>query len=147
MIIIAEKINASNKRVRNAIIERDSEYIKELAQKETPLADYIDCNVATGRGGTEGEAEDMEWAIGLIQQVSDKPISLDSTDPGVIEAGLKKCNKPPMINSVASKNESLDRILSIAKKSGASVIGLAMSDEISGDPGVRLGGGQARNAR
>ncbi len=51
MLIIGELINATRKKVREAIVNKDGKYLKELARKQEEAgAHYIDVNAATGRG-------------------------------------------------------------------------------------------------
>ena len=85
MLVIGERINATNKAVAEAIGKRDSTFIQQLASAQVAAgADYIDVNA--GRGHAEYEAADMEWLTEIVQDVIDKPLVIDSADPKVIEA-------------------------------------------------------------
>jgi len=71
----------------------------------------------------------MKWLVEVTQEASDLPLCLDSTDYDAIEAGLKLCKQPAMINSVPAVQEKMDRVFSLASEYNAEVIGLAMSEE------------------
>jgi len=105
MIVIGELINATRKKVREAVINHDEEVIKNRAAAQAEAgADYIDVNVGTGKGETKEEIENMKWAVNAVQQVTDKPISVDSPDNEVIRAGLEVCaqGKKHFVNSVTA---------------------------------------------
>ena len=60
MIVIGERINASNKSVGEAITNRDSTRISELARAQAEAgANYIDVNTGTGKYEHEQEKEAM----------------------------------------------------------------------------------------
>ena len=81
MIVIAELVNATRKKVRQAVLDRDADLIKKLVidQKEAG-GDFIDINVGTGKGDQADEIESMKWAVGLALEAGgdDVCISVDS---------------------------------------------------------------------
>ncbi|MDR1028506.1 MAG: methyltetrahydrofolate cobalamin methyltransferase, partial [Clostridiales Family XIII bacterium] len=82
MIIIGEKINGFIPATLKAINEKDEDYIKSLAIKQTEFgAAYIDVCAGTA---PEVEKETMEWLIGLVQDTVETPICLDSSDVNII---------------------------------------------------------------
>ncbi len=128
MLIIGENINASNKSVAEAIARRDREFIEVLARAQaTAGADFIDVNAATGHGSRQGEAVNMEWLVEVVQAATDKPLAIDSDDPGVIEAALDKCQgKKLIINSVTAEPARLASIGSLAAEHQAWLVALTM---------------------
>ena len=91
MLVIGERINASNSSVTEAIITRNEGYIAGLAKAQADAgADFIDVNVGTGKQSRQEQMADMEWAVETVQAATDKPLTIDSESPNVIEAGLKK---------------------------------------------------------
>jgi 5-methyltetrahydrofolate--homocysteine methyltransferase len=78
----------------------------------------------------------MLHAVKGIQEAVDVPISIDSTNPAAIEAGLKNFVGRPLINSTTGEAKNLDIILPLAKKYGAAVLGLCL-DENGIPPGRR----------
>ena len=131
MIVIGERINASNKSIGEAIINRDSAYITGLAQKETRAgADFIDVNTGTGKYEYEQEKAAMKWLVATAQAATDKPLAIDSEHPEVIRAGLEEYSgEEIMINSVTAEPEKLEAIGPMAAKYNAWLIALAMGSE------------------
>ena len=68
----------------------------------------------------------MPRVIKKVQEYSDLPIQIDSSDAEAIEAGARYVNGIPLINSVNGEEEVMARVFPIAKKYGAVVLGLAM---------------------
>ncbi|UCD83872.1 MAG: dihydropteroate synthase [Deltaproteobacteria bacterium] len=131
MLIIGEKINASRKPVAEALGRRDTAFITGLAKQQVEAgADYIDLNVATGSGSAEEEVLIMEWAVETLQASLETPLTLDSSNPKVIAAGLRKHkNGVPMINSVSAEPEKMESLLPLAKEFDALIVALAMGKE------------------
>jgi cobalamin-dependent methionine synthase I len=127
MIIIGEKINGTIADVRNAILDRDAEYIASLVRSQDDAgADYIDVNVGTGIGD---EREAMAWAIEVVRATTDLPICVDSPDPCVIEAGLALCaEQKPFINSVTGSERSMELVLPMAARYDCPLVALPMDD-------------------
>ena len=109
MIIIGEKINATLSSMKAIIQNRDANAILELARRQADAgASFIDVNVGTGVGSREDEIDAMEWAVAAIQVEVETPLSIDSADPAVLEAGLKARNgKPALVNSTKAEKDSL----------------------------------------
>jgi 5-methyltetrahydrofolate corrinoid/iron sulfur protein methyltransferase len=66
----------------------------------------------------------MHWLVNTVQEVADKPLSLDTTNSVATEAGLKACKGKVLINSVSLQPERLEAILPLTRKYNADVIGL-----------------------
>jgi 5-methyltetrahydrofolate--homocysteine methyltransferase len=126
MLIVGERINATRKRVGEAVQNRDAEHIKAEAVKQVEAgADFIDVN-----GGIPGkETEFLPWLVDVVQEVVDVPLCLDSADADAIEAALPKCSQPPMINSITFERERLEKVTPLVKEHGARVIALCLSDD------------------
>ena len=123
--VIGERINPTGKkRFKEALLAHDVDYILGQAVEQIHAgAEILDVNV--GLPGID-EKEMMVTAVKAIQSVCDTPLQLDSTIPGVLEAGLRVYNGKPIVNSVNGEDDSLDTILPIVKKYGASVVGLTL---------------------
>ena len=78
MLVIGELINATRKKVGAAVEKRDADFIRDLARRQAEAgADILDVN-----GGVPGrEVESLEWLIGVVQEATDLPLSIDSSDP------------------------------------------------------------------
>lgn len=136
MLIIGERINGMFKKVAEAIRNNDKKIIQEIALRQVEYgADMLDVNV--GPSAAEPVSA-MEWLVKTIQEVTDVPLSIDSAKPEVIEAGLKLAGKKPMINSTTAEIAKLNAFLPLAKKFGASIIGLTMDEKgVPGDASRR----------
>ncbi len=128
MLVIGEKINASNRSVGEAIVKRDSEFVANLARAQAAAgADFIDVNSGTGYGSSQQETAAVEWLVEVVQAATDKPLSIDSESPDVIEAALLKYRgEKVIINSVTAERSRLDSIGPLAAKRQAWLIALAM---------------------
>ncbi len=129
MLIIGEKINATSKRVAEAIINKDAAFIQELARRQVEAgADYIDVNAGTGQG-IDQEISDLKWAIDVVREAVDAPLCLDSSDPQALtEAMNHYSGSQTIINSVNAEAERLDPIGRVAAERGTGVIALVMGE-------------------
>ena len=119
MILIGENIQILSKVVSNALKEKDEKPLQELAIKQAKAgADYIDLNVGPARK----DPEVMKWLAEVIQEVVNKPLSLDTTNPVAMEAGLSVCKIPPLINSASGKQESKEKMLPLAAKYNCDIV-------------------------
>lgn len=129
MIIIGELINGTRKAVKQAIADKNAEFIADLAVRQAEAgADFIDCNP-----GTTGEAEitDMEWLVQVVQGATDKPIAFDSPNPLALRRAFEiyEGKQTPMINSVTLEAERIQNTLPVIVESGANCVALALGDD------------------
>ena len=122
MILIAENINVMSQTIGPALKERRAEPIQALAKAETAAGvHYLDLNIGPSK---KFGHELMPWLVGIVQEVSDLPLSLDTTNVMAIEEGLKLCKKRPIINSISLQPERIEQTLPLVKKYNAEMIGL-----------------------
>ena len=127
MIFIAETINGLHPRIYQFILERSKEPIQDLARLQAQGgADYIDLNTGTA---WLRPAEVMVWLVHTVQEAVPTPLAIDSRRFDVIEAGLRACRNPAMINSTSGEKEKLDRFMDLAARHGAAVVGLTMDEQ------------------
>ncbi len=127
MKIIGEKINGTRKRVAQAIVERDAEFIKDLATKQTEAGStWLDVNAGTH---PDREPDDLIWLIETIQTAVDTPLSLDSANPKALDIAIRTVNKTPLINSISGEPDRLEKILPLVAEYGCEVIALAMDEK------------------
>jgi 5-methyltetrahydrofolate corrinoid/iron sulfur protein methyltransferase len=127
MILIAESINIMSKTLGPAMRERNPGPIQEMARAETEAgADYLDVNIGPARKAGD---ELMQWVVETVQAVSDLPLSLDTTNPVAMEAGLKVCKSRPLINSISLQPDRLESELPFVTKYNADMIGLLWGAE------------------
>jgi len=122
MICIAESINIMSQTLGPAMRERNAKPIQEMAKAETEAgADYLDINIGPARKGGD---ELMDWVVNTVQEVSDLPLSLDTTNLVAMEAGLKVCKNKALVNSISLQPNRLEKGLPMVQKYGADMIGL-----------------------
>ncbi len=99
MILIGENINIMSRTIGPAIRERNAKPIQDLAVAEASAGvHYLDLNIGPARKAGD---EMMAWVVSTVQSVCDKPLSLDTTNPIALEAGLKVAKGNALINSVS----------------------------------------------
>jgi cobalamin-dependent methionine synthase I len=124
---VGENINIMSKTIGPAIKERRAEPILEMARHQEKVGiDYLDLNIGPSRKAGE---EVMDWLVRVVQEVVPKPLSLDTTNPAAMEAGLKIHKGKALINSVSLQPERLEKVLPMAKTYNAHVIGLLWGKE------------------
>jgi len=125
MLRIGENLNVMIKRIGAAMKARDPKPIQEMAVAETEAGvDYIDINLGPARKAGD---ELMTWVVNTVQEVTDTPLCLDTTNAVAMEAGLKvaKHDKAkPIINSVDARPERMEVLLPMAGKYDAAVVAL-----------------------
>ena len=122
MILIAESINIMSKTLGPAMRERNPKPIQEMALAEAAAgANYLDINIGPARRNGD---ELMVWMVNTVQAVTSLPLSLDTTNPVAMEAGLKVCRSRALINSISLQPDRLEKGLPLVKKYNASMIGL-----------------------
>ncbi|MCI2424999.1 dihydropteroate synthase [Candidatus Acetothermia bacterium] len=127
MILIGENINIMSKITAQALKDKDPQPIQNLAIAQTKAGvDYLDLNLGPARKNGD---EQMEWLVKIIQAVTKLPLSLDTTNPIAMEAGLAVCRNKVLINSASGKQESIEKMLPLAVKYSAEVIISVLNDE------------------
>ncbi len=125
MILIGESINVMSQTIGPALKERNPQPIQKLAKAEVETGvDYLDLNIGPARKAGD---ELMTWAVNTVQEVTDLPLSLDTTNPVAMEAGLKVHKGKALINSISLTR--MDEELPLAKKYDACMIGLLWGKE------------------
>lgn len=127
MVLIGENMNIMSKTIGPALKERNPKPIQELARAEAEAGvDYLDINIGPARKAGD---ELMEWAVNVVQEVSDKPLALDTTNPVAMEAGLKVHKGKALINSISLQPERLEQGLPLVTKYNAAMVGLLWGTE------------------
>jgi len=126
VLILGENIHVIAKAVNQAVKARDAKPIQDLAIEQVKAgADYIDLNLGPLSKNPE---ETIQWVVNTVQDIIDKPLSLDTLNPIAMEAGLKICKKKPLINSASGKKEQKEGILPLAQKYNCNIIISVIND-------------------
>jgi 5-methyltetrahydrofolate corrinoid/iron sulfur protein methyltransferase len=71
----------------------------------------------------------MAFVVNAVQEVTDLPLALDTTNVEAIEAGLKVAKRDkgkPIINSVSARPERMEALLPLAKQYDAGIVALLL---------------------
>jgi len=125
MILIGENINIMSQTIGPAMSGRTPQPIQELAKAEVETGvDYLDLNIGPARKAGD---ELMSWVVRTVQEVTDKPLSLDTTNTVAMEAGLKEHKGKALINSISPAR--IEEGLPLVTRYNASMIGLLWGKE------------------
>lgn len=126
--IIGERINPTGKKLfKEALRNNDLDYILTQGIEQVNAgADILDVNVGLPE---IDEEKMMVRAVKGLQGVVDVPLQIDSTIPQVLESALRVYSGKPIVNSVNGEEKSLDTVLPLVKKYGASVVGLTLDKD------------------
>ena len=136
--LIGERINPTGKkRLKQALIEHDMDYIMKIAIEQADAgADILDINVGIPN---INEASLMAEVVQAVQSVVGLPLMIDSSRADAIEAGLRYACGKAIINSVSADDGKLEQILPLARKYGAAVVGLTMEKKLPMTVEERIG--------
>ena len=126
-LIVGERINPTGKkRLAQEIKEGKTALTRKEAKGQTAEGAHI-LDVNVGVPGID-ETKAIERSVFAVNENSQLPIVLDSTDPAVLEAGLKAADGKVLINSVSGEEKKLETILPLVKRYGTAVLGLTLDD-------------------
>jgi len=128
--LTGENLNVMSKVLGPAMKNRDAGPLQEMAKKQTEAGvDFIDLNIGPAR---KGGPEMMEWIVKTVQEVTDLPLFLDTSNVDAMEAGLKvyevKKGKA-IINSVMARPERIEALIPLAAKYNAGIVALLWGPE------------------
>lgn len=132
-LAIGEKTNANgSKAFRDALLADDWQSCVEIARDQIRDGAHM-LDLSVDYVGRDGVA-DMSKLAHLFATSSTLPIVLDSTEPLVLEAGLKQLGGRSVINSVnfedgQGENSRFSKIMPLVKEHGAAVIALTIDEE------------------
>ncbi len=128
--VVAENLNIMSKYTGNAMREKDPKPIQEWAVKLTEKgADLLDLNLGPAR---KGGPEMMQWLVKTVQEVTDLPLFLDTTNSEAIEAGLQVYQNKTgraVINSIMATPERMALQMPLVNKYGCDMVGLMWGPE------------------
>jgi 5-methyltetrahydrofolate--homocysteine methyltransferase len=131
MIIIGEKINGSIPSTAKAIAEKNADYIRNLAKKQSQArAGFIDVCASVA---PDAEYETLKWLIGLVQEVTDTPVSIDSPNAKIFAEAIPLCKKPGLINSVSMEGDKIEQVFPLIAGTAWGCVALLCDD--TGIPG------------
>ena len=121
---IAESINIMGTRTGKAMKARDPGPIQLMANEEVANeADFLDLNIGPAR---KDGAELMPWIVRLVEETTDCPLSLDTTNADALIAGMKAARNPKnhVMNSISLQPGRMKKLIPVAAETGCNVVGL-----------------------
>ena len=138
-LAIGERTNANgSKAFRDAMLESRYDECVQIARAQTRDGAHL-LDVCVDYVGRDGAA-DMRAVVSRLATAATLPLVLDSTEPGVIEAGLELTGGRSVVNSVNYEDgdgpdSRIARVMPLVREHGAAVIALTIDEQ-----------GQARTA-
>ena len=125
--LIGERINPTGKkRFKQALIERDMDYIlQEAIRQEEQGAQILDVNVGLP---DINEVEMLCRAVEEIQAVVTCPLQIDTSNAAAMETALRRYNGKAMINSVNGNEDVMRAVFPLVKKYGGVVVALTLDE-------------------
>ena len=143
--IIGERINPTGRKRLSLELQNDnfSTVEQDVLNQVKCGAHILDVNAGVVYNNNPDpnitEPPLIKKLINLVQSLTDVPISIDSSVPAALEAGLEAANGRPLLNSVTGEEERLEKILPLVKKYNVPVVAISNDDTgISEDPEVRF---------
>jgi 5-methyltetrahydrofolate--homocysteine methyltransferase len=137
-VVIGERINPTG---RTKLAEEmaagnfDTVVADAIAQVEAG-AQMLDVNAGIPLAD---EPAILAQAIRLVQEVTDVPLSIDSSIVAALESGLAAYQGKALVNSVTGEEDRLESVLPLVAKHGAAVVAITNDESgISEDPDVRF---------
>lgn len=137
-VIIGERINPTGrKKVLTALQAGNFDIVRQDAADQVAAGAAV-LDVNAGVPGAD-EAALLKQMMGIVMDVTDVPLCIDTADPQALEAALSVYNGRALVNSVNGEERSLKAVLPLVKEHNVAVIGLCMDDDgIPETPADRL---------
>ena len=128
MILIGENIHIISTSVKEAYLNKDEKFFKNLISLQDNM-EYVDLNVGPAKGDFSGI---LPWLTNLVQKYSpQKGISFDTTNFEEMVNGFEtfKNSSNAFINSTSSDEEKFEKLSNLALKKNCNIIALTLSKE------------------
>lgn len=109
------------------------------ARQEASDASFLDVNVDEFSTDIEERCRAIRWVAQIVQAKSRLPLSIDSSNPAILRAGLEACDKNrgrPMVNSVSLERQ--DAIGTSAEFNAVVIASAAGEKDLPADTAQRL---------
>jgi 5-methyltetrahydrofolate--homocysteine methyltransferase len=125
--LIGERINPTGKKAFTAeLLAGKTAYIRREATGQVAAGAHL-LDVNCGAPGVD-EAASLERAVYAVTGACPAPLVIDTSDLEALERGLKAADGKVLINSVNGEAKSLKKVLPLARRYGAAVIGLTLDE-------------------
>lgn len=136
--IIGERINPTRrKKLAESMAQGDFSVVQEDARRQVEAGAHV-LDVNAGIPGVDEPAL-LRGAVQAVMEVVDAPLCIDTANPEALEAALAVYPGKALINSTTAEEKMMTRVLPLAKKYGAAVIGVITDENgIPASPEARL---------
>jgi len=126
-VIVGERINPTGKKkCKEALLSGDSQFVLDEAEKQIAAgAHVLDVNV--GLPGID-EKQVMSDTVFLLQKTFTCPLQIDSSEPDVLAAAMRRYNGKPLVNSVNGKQHVMDAVFPLVQKYGGGIVALCIDE-------------------
>lgn len=126
-LVVGERINPAGKEKMQREIQQQKFALveKEARLQKDDGAEVLDINVSVALGEEERV---LPQAVRTVYQAVNIPLSIDTTVPEAAERALKIYPGRALLNSVSARKDSLRKMLPVARRFGAAIVGLALLD-------------------
>ena len=127
-VLIGERINPTGKKgYTEELRSGKTAYVRREATAQVAAGAHL-LDVNCGAPGVD-EGAALERAIYAANGACMAPLVIDTADPVALERALKAVDGKVLINSVTGEAKSLERVLPLARRYGAAVIGLTLDED------------------
>ena len=123
-VMIGERINPTGRKLLAAEMAA-GDYTRVIADALAQVeagAQMLDVNAGIPLAD---EPAILAEAIKRVQEVTDVPLSIDSSIVAALEAGLAVYKGKALVNSVTGEEDRLETVLPLVKKYGAAVVAIS----------------------
>jgi len=130
-LIGGERLNAQgSKKVKELLVADDYEGLLGIARGQVDAGAHV-LDVSTALNERDDEGAQMRALAKLLAQSVEAPLMIDSTEPDVLESGLKVYPGRAIVNSVNLEKggEKIRKVLPLVKRYGAAVVALTIDEK------------------
>jgi 5-methyltetrahydrofolate--homocysteine methyltransferase len=129
-LIVAERTNSNGSRKFRRLLENDDwDGLVSMAREEVKDGSHL-LDVCVDYVGRDGVRDMTEIVSRYVRQVN-VPLMLDSTEPAVLEAGLKRAPGKCIVNSINLEDgeKRFDDVCPLLKRYGAACVALTIDED------------------
>jgi len=130
-LIVGERLNAQGSRkVKELLVADDYDGLLLIARGQVEAGAHV-LDVSTALNERDDEGAQMRALVRLLAQTVDAPVMIDSTEPDVLESGLKVYPGRAIVNSVNLEKggEKIRRVMPLVKRYGSAVVALTIDEK------------------
>lgn len=129
MLCIADNIQVTRRSIEDALHSfSEKAIVDQVRACERVGADMMDINTGPlSRNPEKG----MRFFVETVQNATDLPLMIDTANPLAMEAGLKVCKHPVIINGFSLEPRKLESMLPLAVRYHVPIVGFLLNPDSS----------------